>query len=89
MGVEFNINVEFDEKEIQNAIADHAEELVQEWLESEARDGSFECECGSISFDIETWENANNDIRAAGICRECNDRMEIDVDTSELDELRG
>lgn len=89
MGIEFDIDVEIDEEGLQNEIADRFDELVKEWLESEAGEGHYECDCGSYSFDVETWENASGDIRAATVCRECNNRMEIEVDMSDIDQLRG
>lgn len=89
MGIEFSVDIDIDKGEFQAAVADQLDEHVSEWLETDARDGAFECDCGSSSFDIETWNESKGEIKAAGVCRECNERMNIEVDTSEIDDLRG
>lgn len=78
----------FDEDDLREAILDEAEKLAREWIEEEAGDGHFECDCGSTSFDIETWTNPAGGIEAAGVCRECNTRVDIEVDDSDIEELR-
>lgn len=88
MGFEIDVEWNFDEKEFRNMVVDHVEDAVREWLESEAGDGRIECDCGSRSFDVETWTNTQGRIEAAGICRECNERLDIKVDASELEALR-
>lgn len=88
MGFDINIDVEFDEKEFRNTMIDQIEEHARDWLETEAGNGHIECDCGARSFDVETWTNADGRIEAAGVCRECNERTDIEFDTAELDSLR-
>lgn len=85
--MEINIDMNIGEDEFKRAIAEQMDEVVKEYLETKAQKGHFECpSCDNDVFDIETWE-AQDDIRAAGVCRNCNERMPIDVDTSEIDAL--
>jgi len=84
----FDVDINLDEDEFQNAIADQMDELVEEWLESEAGEGHFECDCGSDFFDIKPWRDAAGALKASAVCRECNERMEIDVDMSEIEKIR-
>lgn len=79
---------EIDEDEFNAGVADAVEEIVQEWIETELGNGNIECDCGSRSFDVSTWKNSSGKIEAAGVCRECNERTEFDVDMSEIDALR-
>lgn len=88
MGFDIDLDISMDRGDIEEAVADEAENLAREWIETEAGDGQIKCDCGTRSFDIETWKNASGEIRAAGICRECNERTEFDVDMSDLDGLR-
>lgn len=84
MGVEFN----FDEDEFRNAIADHVEERFIDYVETEVGNGDLECDCGSRSFDVETWNTGNGAYEGAAVCRDCNDRIALDIDTSDIDDLR-
>jgi hypothetical protein len=80
--------MEIDTDEFRKAMADSLVDLTKEYLETEARENHFECDCGSTTFDIEAWEDTAGDIQAAGVCRECNERLEIDVDMSDINALR-
>jgi hypothetical protein len=84
MGIEFN----FDEDEFRNTIADAVEEMFIEYVENEAGNGDLECECGSGTFDVETWKNSNGGYEGAAICRDCNERLTLNIDTSDTDDLR-
>lgn len=86
--MDFNVEVDFDESEFKAAVADQIEEMFREHLETEVRRGHIECECGSDSFDIETWYDAADQLQGAAVCRECNERIELDIDTSDIDDLR-
>ena len=88
MGFDIDIEIEFDEDDFRDAVADQAEEIFQEWIETEVGDGHIECNCGSTSFDTETWYNGNNDLQGAAVCRECDERIELDIDTSEIEDIR-
>lgn len=88
MGIDINIDIDFDEDEFRAAFADQAEEMFREWVENEAGDCHIECDCGSRSFDVETWTTANNALEGAAVCRECNERIPVELDTSDLDALR-
>jgi predicted SprT family Zn-dependent metalloprotease len=86
--MDMNIDVDIDEDGFKRVIAEQMDEVVKEYLETKTQKGHFTCsECGNDLFDIETWET-NGDIRAAGVCRECNERMSINVDMSEIDSLK-
>lgn len=84
----FDINIDWDEDEFTKAVADHAEAAFLEYVENEVEDGHINCDCGSQSFDIQTWEKPNGEIKGAAVCRECNDRIPVEVDLSDLEELR-
>ena len=84
----FDIDIEINEDELQNAIINQMDELVEEWLENEAGNGHWECDCGSDFFDVKSWRNADGELKAAAVCRECNERMDIEVDMTELEKLR-
>jgi peptide subunit release factor 1 (eRF1) len=84
MDIEFN----FDEDEFRNAIADEVESMFIEYVETEVERGNIECDCGSWSFDVETWKNSNDEYEGAAICRDCNERIELEIDTSDIDALR-
>jgi hypothetical protein len=85
MGVEFN----FDEDAFREQIADAVEERFIEYVENEAGNGDIECDsCGSRSFDVETWQNGNGDWEGAAVCRDCNERVPVELDTSEIDDIR-
>lgn len=88
MGFDIDINIELDEDDFRETVADTAEEAFREWIETEVRDGHIECDCGSTSFDTETWYNGNNELQGAAVCRDCNERINLDIDTSEIDDLR-
>jgi len=86
--MDINIDMKLDEDEFKRAIAEQLDEVVKEYLETKAQKGHFECSnCGNDLFDIETWE-AQSDIRAAGVCRECNERMPIEIDMSDINDLK-
>lgn len=85
--MEIDVEVDFDEDEFREAFAEHAKEQFKEWIEGNAGNGGIECDCGSRSFDVETWWGPNDEIKAAGVCVSCNERVEIDVDTSDLDNI--
>jgi predicted RNA-binding Zn-ribbon protein involved in translation (DUF1610 family) len=86
--MDITIDMNIDKKEFKRAIAEQMDEVVKEYLETKAQKGHFECpSCGNDIFDIETWESQDT-IRAAGVCRECNERVPIDVDTSDIDALK-
>jgi transcription elongation factor Elf1 len=86
--MDINIDMNIDEDEFKQAIAEQMDEVVKDYLETKAQKGHFECpSCGNEVFDIETWET-QGDIRAAGVCRECNERTPIDVDMSDIDALK-
>lgn len=84
MGIEFN----FDEDEFKKAFADAAETAFIEYINNEIGERELECDCGSRSFDVETWKNNNNEYEGAAICRNCNERIRLEIDTSDIDELR-
>lgn len=88
MGIEFNVDVDIAEDSIKEAFADAAEDAFREYVETEVGEGNLQCDCGSRSFDVETWSSGSGRIEGAAICRDCNDRIELDIDTSDLDELR-
>lgn len=85
--MEINIDTNFDVDEIMDSIVDEIEESFREYVEKEVEKGHIECECGSNEFDIETWLR-NDDLAGAAVCRGCEERIEIDFDTSDLDKLR-
>lgn len=86
--MDINLDMNIDENEFKQAIAEQLDEVVEEYLETKAQKGHFECRsCGNDVFDIETWKT-QGDIRAAGVCRECNERMSIGVDMSDIDDLK-
>jgi hypothetical protein len=82
--MEFNLSVDADLKGLESAFDDAVEEMIQEYLEEEASEDHFECECGGTSFDIETWKSNSGDIEAAGICQNCNTQHQIGVEISGL-----
>lgn len=84
MGIDFN----FDEDEFRNAIADKVEAAFIEYVETEVGNGELECDCGSTTFDVETWQNGNSGYEGAAICRECDERIALDLDTSDIDDIR-
>lgn len=89
MGIDFNVDIELDEDSFRNTIADVAEEAFIEYVETEAGNGDLECEnCSARAFDVETWKNANGGFEGAAVCRECNGRMNLEIDTSDIDALR-
>jgi hypothetical protein len=86
MGANFDDGI--DEDSFREAIADGILENMADELQQVVQEGDIECDCGSTAFDIETWKNRQDDIKAAGVCRQCNERMVIEVDTSDIGELR-
>jgi hypothetical protein len=86
MGFEISVDMEIDGFE--GAVAEGIENSLPDYLEGEASEGVFECECGSTSFDIEAWKSNSGDIEATGVCLECNEQIQIEVDTSDLDSLK-
>lgn len=87
MGIELEIDVEIDG--IKEEILDEIEDKFVKHVEKEVRDGGFECEnCEARSFDVETWQNSSGDYEIGAVCRECNEAANIDIDTSELDDLK-
>lgn len=89
MGSGFNIEDDFDEDVFRESIADRIGDMFRAWVEREAGAGRIICDCGSRSFDVETWKTANGELAGAAVCRVCNDRVDIDIDTSDLNDLRG
>lgn len=86
--MDINLDMNIDKDEFKRAIAEQMDEVVKEYLETKAQEGHFECpNCGNEVFDIEAWE-AQDTIRAAGVCRNCNERTPIDVDMSDIDALK-
>lgn len=81
-----DIEMDFDEDDFRNAIKDEIEAAFIEYVETEMGSGDLECDCGARSFDVETWEN-NGRYEGAAICRDCNERIELDIDTSDIDDL--
>jgi len=87
MAIEFDIDVDVDE--IKEKMIDAVEEQFIEHVENELGDGGFECEnCEARSFDVETWQTSSGDYGIGAVCRECNERLNVDIDTSKLDEMR-
>lgn len=84
MGIDTN----FDTDKIMNSIVDEIEKIFIQHVEEQIENGSLDCECGSQEFDVEVWQSSNDSFEGAAICRDCNDRAELDIDTSEIDSLR-
>lgn len=82
--MEFNLSVDADLKRLESEFDDAVEEMIQEYLEEEASEDHFECECGGTSFDIEAWKSNSEEIEAAGVCQNCNSQHQIDVEISGL-----
>lgn len=84
----FDINFDgIDEDEFREAVADSVEERFLEKVEELVSEGYYECECGSTSFDVRTWKNARGDLEGAAVCRNCNERIPIELE-ADFDELR-
>lgn len=84
MGNGFEIDVNFDEGDLEDAVREHAREAFREHIETELQDGAVECDCGSTLFDIETYTDGSGEVKAAGVCRECNTPVDIEVDQDGL-----
>lgn len=82
------MGIDFDEDAFRNKIADRVEEMFIDYVENQAGDGEIECDCGSRSFDVETWKTGSGGYEGAAICRECNQRINLDIDTSDIDDIR-
>jgi len=86
--MDINIDVNIDEDEIRNAVVDKAEQEFRKAVENDISNGKIVCDCGSRSFDVETWKVPNGAIEGAAVCRSCNERLPVEIDTEELDNLR-
>ncbi|WP_141212161.1 hypothetical protein [Halorubrum ezzemoulense] len=82
--MEFNLSVDADLNGLEDAFDDVAEEMIQEYLEEEASEDHFECECGGTVFDVEAWESNSGDVEAAAVCQNCNTQHQINVEISGL-----
>lgn len=82
--MDVDVDIDFDEDDILEAFEDQIREAFRQKIETDMQDGTFECDCGSQWFDIETWTDNRGNIKAAGVCRECNENLSIDVEIDGL-----
>jgi hypothetical protein len=79
--IEMSIDIDFDERELLDVLADnYAAELQQGVIECPAED------CDSDVFDTEIWTTQSGGFEGAAVCRQCNERTELDLDDSQVKE---
>lgn len=79
-----DVSVDIDTDEFEEKLKNELEKQAVEYLEDELQEGHFECECGSELFDIETWKDNSGEYKAGAVCRECNKKVDIEIDTSDF-----
>ena len=82
--VEFNIDVDFDGDELKEALTEkYAAQIEQAGVDCKTKG------CESESFDAEMWTTDSGGFEGAVVCRECNERFELDLEDSQAqDALR-
>jgi len=79
MGIDINIDVDFDREELLRAVADQYEAQIER--------GEIDCpseDCSSTAFDSELWISDSGGLEGAAICLECNERIDLDIDDSDV-----
>ena len=88
MGIDIDIDVDFDRDSLLRAIADNYEKQIER--------GAIDCPnegCPGTAFDAELWIADSGGLEGAAICRDCNDRIDLNIDDSDvqasLDDIEG
>ncbi|TQQ83611.1 hypothetical protein EGH24_02125 [Halonotius terrestris] len=83
------MGIDLDPDSLKEKIADAAEDMAVDHIEEQIESGAVECpNCESRSFDAATWKSGSGEYDGSAVCRECNERVELDIDMSNFNKHR-
>ncbi len=83
------MGIDIDPDSLKEKIADAAEGIVIDHIEEQMENGSVQCpNCKSRSFDAATWKRRSGEYDGSAVCRDCNERVELDIDMSNFNKHR-
>jgi len=83
--INFDVDMDIDQREFLKGIAEEYEKQIEQ---GEGIDCPTD-DCDSETFDAELWLSDQNHLEGAAICNSCNERIELDIDDSQLHDAIG